>query len=148
MPSWISDLLGGVTLVDAILWVILISIIIGLIIKAWPFVRGLVAFVGIVPILLKLSDFIDDTTKTLEDHTETLSRQDVQIAAIHHETHKNDGSSIKDAMERVEVGVAGLYGEIDKVNITLQDLQSEDRRLQREIDERTQPTLDIEGEDE
>jgi len=126
MPEWISDLLGDLTVVQVVLWMLFFTLIIGLIVKAWPFIKGLVAFVGVVPILLTLPKFMEDVNKKIEE--------------IHHEVHFNDGSSAKDGILRVEVGVKGLYAEID-------ELKRRDSELQSQIIDKTihpqQPTLDL-----
>ena len=57
-----------------------------------------------------------------------------QIDSIHHETHTNNGSSIKDALGRVEKGVSGLHGRMDDVDRQLTSLAREDEALWREIE--------------
>jgi hypothetical protein len=98
-------------------WILGILGIVGFIVKGWPKVK---ATVRLVDALSVLPDFIGRTDSTLTAHGETLVKQNEQLAGIYHETHKNDGSSIKDAtvrtenaVERIELGVKGLYDRVD-----------------------------------
>lgn len=77
--------------------------------KGWPWLRrfatAIVNFATIVDAVQDLPAFIDRTDKTLE-------KQNGQIADIHHEVHYNNGSSVKDGIQRVETGLAGLHVEV------------------------------------
>lgn len=99
--------------------------LVGLVVKLWPFISNAVA---IVNALVKLPQ-IDVR----------LGRLERQVDDIHHETHKNDGSSIKDAMGRVEEGVAGLHGRMDDVDRQLAVLTREDEALWAAIEETQNP---------
>jgi hypothetical protein len=122
MPEPVADFLGDVTVLQAVIWIaIAVTLIVGLV-KLWPIVRKAVK--------------LTDSLATLPDFIE---RTDKAIAEIHHEVHYNNGSSVKDAqrrteqaVERIELGVKGLYEKVD-------DLTAEDKRLQTQIDENTQP---------
>jgi len=99
-----------VTAAQIVAWVVCAVVVLVAFVKAYPFVRK--AF-KLVDALTDLPDFIEKTTTT-------LSTQDERIAEIHHETHENNGSSIKDslrrtenALDRVERGVKGLYDRMD-----------------------------------
>jgi hypothetical protein len=118
----------SISVFQAVGWALGIAVVLGLIIRAWPKIRALVA---LIDSLTGLQKFMLDTTTTLTD-------QNTQIAEIHHETHKNDGSSIKDAVirseqaiERVELGVKGLYERADQSD-------QSDREIRDEL-ERTRP---------
>ena len=64
--------------------------------KIFASVNGLPAFIA------RTDATLDTQNATLERHSQTLERQDERIAEIHHETHTNNGSSIKDAVVRTE----------------------------------------------
>lgn len=105
MNSW-QEFWESVSVAQAIIWILGILAVLAFFVKGWPKIR---AFVAVIDSLTGLPKFMSDTTRTLE-------AQDKKIADIHHETHKNNGSSIKDAvirteeaLERVELGVKGLY---------------------------------------
>jgi ABC-type siderophore export system fused ATPase/permease subunit len=96
----------AVTAVQVVAWVACATVVTVAFVKAWPWVRK--AF-KLVDALTELADFIPETRATLK-------LQDERIAEIHHETHENNGTSIKDSMrrtentlDRVERGVKGLY---------------------------------------
>lgn len=121
LPVWLQDVL----IIAGCL--ILIAAIIGFVRKTWPVLK---AFVLTVISLQTLPAFMESTTTTLKAQNATLAAQDdrqvaisnlldaqdLKIAEIHHETHENNGTSIKDsqhrtelALARVEKGVKGLY---------------------------------------
>lgn len=66
---------------------------------AWQTLSGFVATInalGALPgALISQEDFRIRTTAT-------LAAQDLKIEEIHHEVHFNNGSSVKDAIERIE----------------------------------------------
>lgn len=72
----------------------------------WRFVTRTV---NTINSLADLPDFIEKQEAFRQNTTATLRRQDEQIGQIHHEVNYNNGSSVKDAVARVEAGVAGLY---------------------------------------
>ncbi|MFF1875528.1 hypothetical protein, partial [Kitasatospora herbaricolor] len=117
IPPWLADWLHTVTLWDILLWLVGAAAVWLFIKKGWPavkrFATALNAFVKTVDAVTGLHSFIERTDATLK-------AQDARIAEIHHETHNNDGSSTKDsvdrteaAVERVELGVRGLYDRTD-----------------------------------
>lgn len=93
MPDW-GAILGDMTAAQLVLWVVAILLVGGAIVKGWPLIRD---SVKIADALLKLPDL----AKRVED--------------IHHETHKNNGTSIKDAVERVEESLEGIHGRLDQL---------------------------------
>jgi len=70
--------------------------------KGWPwlqaFARAIIKTAEVVNAVQELPEFITRTDAT-------LAAQDEQIADIHHEVHFNNGSSVKDAVTRVETTV-------------------------------------------
>lgn len=106
MPEWITVLVGDISAAQFLFWIVAVILLLGAVIKLWPFVKNAVA---IVDALVDLPAFIDRTDERIKD--------------IHHETHLNNGSSIKDstirtelAVERVELGVKGLYARTDELS--------------------------------
>jgi len=78
--------------------------------KGWPWIlgtaRAVLTFARVVDAVQELPDFIERTDKTLEAQNKILKSQDKQIADIHHEVHYNNGSSVKDAVKRIEDSLA------------------------------------------
>lgn len=71
-----------------------------------------------------------------------MQRTEKQVGEIHHEVHFNNGSSVKDAIVRVENGVRGLYGRMDESDQKLDehiDFSIAWKARLNEIEERTQP---------
>lgn len=119
MPDW-NTLFGDLRAAQVALWIVAAVLLIGLVVKLWPFVKNAVAIV--------------DALVALPAMTKQITQMQTQIDGIHHETHKNDGSSIKDAVARVEEGVSGLHGRMDDVDRQLASLASEDEALWRVFD--------------
>lgn len=116
LPGWLQTVLAITAIAGAL-------IAIGAFIrKTWPVV---IQFVQTVISLQTLPDFMDQTT-------ETLAGQNVKIAEIHHEVQFNNGSSVKDAVTRVEKsqkvalvnqqrledGIKGLYNRTEVLEQT------------------------------
>jgi hypothetical protein len=136
-------------------WLLAVAAVIGFIVgairgipPAWRFVTrfvGTVNNLAELPVeLAAMKTFREETKLTLAQQNVTLAKQnatlasqDQKIAEIHHETHFNNGSSIKDATVRIEEGVKGLYGEIV-------DLKQEDADLRSDF-EKTQPKHPTQG---
>lgn len=137
MPDW-TQIVPDVTLLQAVLWLVAVALLIGIVIKLWPFIRNAVA---IVDALVQLPAMLKQVAALLKE----FAAMKDQVASIHHETHKNDGSSIKDAVDRVEKtterleeGVIGLHGRVDDVDRQLTALAREDESLWEALD-RTDP---------
>jgi hypothetical protein len=116
VPDWLQQWLKDVGLWNLVLIILLAAaaawLIRRFITRGWPalkrFAIAILQFAKIVDAVADLPAFIERTDK--------------KLAEVHHETHKNDGSSIKDssdrtelAVKRVEQGVAGLYKEIESL---------------------------------
>lgn len=102
MNAW-TDFWGGVSVLQLAAWVVGLCAVFIFIYKSWPI---LTRFVTTINSLADLPRFMVTTAAT-------LAAQDVKIEEIHHEVHYNNGSSVKDAIGRVEKGVAGLYTRAD-----------------------------------
>lgn len=120
-----------VTFVQVAIWVACAVVVIVAFVKAWPWFRK--AF-KLVDALTGLAEFIPETKATLESQGEqldqikgTLTAQTAKLLEIHHETHENNGSSIKDSvhrvensLDRVERGVKGLYDRMDAAELEIE----------------------------
>lgn len=106
IPDWLATLLGDTSALQLVFWAIAIAALIGMLIKFWPLLTNIVV---IVNALVSLPKFMEGTTATLE-------AQNSKIAEIHHEVNYNNGSSVKDAVHRVEQGVKGIYVRLDSAD--------------------------------
>lgn len=122
IPDWLADLLANTSALQLIFWIGAIAALIAVLVKLWP---ALTKMVTIINAVSGLPAFITRTDQTLQTQNQALAGQDTKISEIHHEVHFNNGSSVKDAVIRVETGVAGLYGEVAKLNTADEDLRAD-----------------------
>lgn len=97
----LTRLFGDLTVVQLIVWVIAAVALLVLVVKLWPVITKFVATVNALsdlPEKLPKIDRIEKKLVTIES----------QVKDIHHETHFNSGTSIKDATVRIEEKVDGL----------------------------------------
>lgn len=126
MLAWLQALLGNTPAVTVILWVVGILVVLGGFLRglyrAWPFIKQ-----GVITInsLADLPRFMSTTAATLEAQDQGAKERDIQIAEIHHEVHYNNGSSVKDAVARVELGVKGLYERADAADQNAVELRED-----------------------
>lgn len=96
MPNW--DLLFGDLLAAQVAaWIVAFALVIVLITKVWPWVRRLVR---LVDALQELPEYMERTTKKIDQ--------------IHHEVNYNNGSSVKDAIARLDGNVLELVIRMDE----------------------------------
>ena len=105
-------------------------------VRFWPWLKKVIAF---VEALGKLPVFMSETNKTMAEQSKTMAEQSRRLADIHHEVHYNNGTSVKDAMDRVELGVKGIYHRLDGLEESVEDLHETDEKLSDQIEEQTQP---------
>lgn len=89
---------------QAVGWVVGAFVVLTFIVKAWPFIRN---FFLILDALIRLPEVIE------------------KVDEIHHEVHFNNGSSVKDAVIRIEVGVKGLHKRVDLIDRTAQEVRAD-----------------------
>lgn len=77
-----------VSVAQAVVWFIAAFAVLAFMVKAWPFIRNTFS---ILDALSTLPKFMEETAHKLE--------------SIHHEVNYNNGSSVKDAIVRIESGV-------------------------------------------
>lgn len=121
VPDWLQVLLADTSALQLVFWIGAIGALIAVVVKVWP---ALSQFVEIINATAGLPDYIkraDDRHKRLES----------KVDGIYHETHNNDGSSVKDAVDRIEKSIN------EEVKPTLLALAKADDDLWEEI-ERTQ----------
>lgn len=118
----VTALFADSPLLPIIFWIILIVALLLFLRKLWPSISKMVK---LIDALGQLPDFMSRTDTTLK-------AQDVKIDDIHHEVHYNNGSSVKDAIRRVEEtsgrlerGVAGLYDRADAADKADADLRAD-----------------------
>ncbi|MAP62381.1 MAG: hypothetical protein CMH34_01260 [Microbacterium sp.] len=119
-PDWLKFLLADTSALQLVFWAVAIIALLTALVRLWPFLKNAVQIVDALVQLPALS--------------KRVAAIQSQIDGIHHETHTNDGSSIKDAVGRVEKGVSGLHGRMDDVDRQLTSLAREDEALWREIE--------------
>ena len=123
MPSLSFDHLPGIAQ-SLILLTIVVTAIAGVISvsrKAWPVVRG---FVVTINALDELPRALTDQAAFRIATTATLAAQDLKIEEIHHEVNFNNGSSVKDAIIRVEENQAELIAAHERIETAQARLES------------------------
>lgn len=87
------------SLVAVIAWVVIAVIVILFLWKIWPLISKAVRAIDS---LGGLADHMEVTNAAIATLTADFGKMKASVDDIHHETHKNDGSSIKDAVKRIE----------------------------------------------
>lgn len=77
-----------VSVAQAVVWFVAAFAVLAFIVKAWPFIRNVF---NVLDALSTLPKFMQETSEKLK--------------SIHHEVNYNNGSSVKDAITRIESGV-------------------------------------------
>lgn len=97
----LARIFGDLTVVQLILWVVALGTLAFVVVKLWPVIKKFVATVDALsdlPAKLPKIDRIEKKVAAIE----------TKVQDIHHETHLNSGTSIKDATIRIEQKVDGL----------------------------------------
>jgi hypothetical protein len=141
MPPEFQTWAESVSLWQVIGWSAGIIAFVGFIVfmrkKGWPWIlgtaRAVLTFARVVDAVQGLPDFIERTDSTLQ-------AQNLQIADIHHEVHYNNGTSVKDGVQRVETGLAAVHAEVATVALELaqakEALTLSDARTRQDLEER------------
>lgn len=87
------------SLVAVIAWVVIAVIVILFVWRIWPLISK---SVRALDALGQLEKHMSDTKTTLQALDDRMDGLETKVNSIHHETHRNDGSSIKDAVKRIE----------------------------------------------
>lgn len=108
MPNW-TDLFGDLLAVQVAAWIAAFFLLLVLIVKVWPWIRGLVR---LVDNLQSLPAFMERTDQELKSQTEKISE-------IHHEVNYNNGGSVKDAVSRLDANVTELIERVGAAELTI-----------------------------
>ena len=142
-----KEILEGVDLWLAILWVLLVAAILLGVVKAFPVVRKFVTFVNDVageearqgfparPGLFDRIHSIEITQQSVSDKVDSIeiAQKDMagKVEKVHHELFPNSGKSLRDQTNRIEAKVSADYKEIGKIRDAVGDL---DGRLDEHIE--------------
>ena len=135
-----KEILEGVDLWLAILWVLLVAAILLGVVKAFPVVRKFVTFVNDVageearpgfparPGLFDRIHSIEITQQSVSDKVDSIeiAQKDMagKVEKVHHELFPNSGKSLRDQTNRIEAKVSADYKEIGKIRDAVGDLDS------------------------
>ena len=135
-----KEILEGVDLWLAILWVLLVAAILLGVVKAFPVVMKFVTFVNDVageearpgfparPGLFDRIDSIEITQQSVSDKVDSIeiAQKDMagKVEKVHHELFPNSGKSLRDQTDRIEAKVTADYKEIGKIHDAVGDLDS------------------------
>lgn len=114
----LRTLMGDLSAVQLVLWVLAAIAVIVFIVKMWPLISRFVATVN------ALAD-LPAKLETINAIEAKLVKIESQVQEIHHETHFNSGTSIKDATVRIE----------DKVDAMQELMESGDADLGARVDD-------------
>lgn len=140
-PPWLVDLLDSVSVWDAVVWVAVIVAGIWFIYKkGWQsviaFARGLVNAAEILTSVQGLPAYIERADARAATADARHDRLEAKVDGIYHETHNNDGSSVKDAVDRIEKSID------EYVKPTLVRLAASDDDLWAALDDTQKPEGD------
>ncbi|AXA97577.1 hypothetical protein CEP17_14765 [Microbacterium sp. PM5] len=111
--------------------------------KGWrgvvAFARGIINAAEILASVQGLPSYIERADARAEAADKRHDRLEGKVDGIYHETHNNDGSSTKDAVDRVEIGVKGLYGRMDAIEEKVLALSAADEELRAELEDTRNP---------
>lgn len=97
MPEWLS----GVDPAQAVVVVLVMAGVLWVTVKVWPVLRRMV-----------------QTVDTLSDLPERLQRIERQVGIVRGEVTHNGGTSLKDAVRRVEQGQAAQDAQLERLDST------------------------------
>lgn len=112
--TW-DEFWSSVSVLQAAAWTVGFLAVVAFLVKGWPKIRALV----------KLIDALAGLAKFMADTTATLKAQDRKIGDIHHEVRYNNGTSVKDGLDRVEKGVAAINVRLDVADKDRQELRED-----------------------
>lgn len=122
MPVVDWTFLASINLWQVAIIVVAIYVLARVLIQFWPWLKKVI---GLTDALGELPEFIV-AMRQFRDRTDTA------IADIRHEVKFNNGSSVKDAIGRVERGVAGLHEKVDEQKKTL---DAADAALRKDLED-------------
>ena len=136
-PSWLVEWLRSINLWDLILIACAVVAVIAFIRK-----KGWRSILATAKGILTL----DRILIAVQGLPAWQERVEKKVDGIHHETHKNDGSSIKDsqdrteaAVDRLERGMRGVYEQLADLRAADTRLEAADERLRADIENTFDP---------
>lgn len=99
----LEALLGDLSAVQVGFWIVAAILLIAAIVRLWPWITK---SIKTIDALAGLPDFMRRTEQFMK-------RTEARVEEIHHEVQFNNGSSVKDAVKRVETGMVGLHTKLD-----------------------------------
>jgi hypothetical protein len=102
-----------VSVAQAVVWFVGAFAVLAFVVKAWPFIRNMF---NILDALVNLPKYMDDTSEKLE--------------SIHHEVNYNNGSSVKDAITRIESGVMKAELHMKRQDQKMQEVETRMKTLE------------------
>ena len=139
-----------ITVAQLVLWLIAATLFLGLLgalgKKLWPLLKGSVV---LADLLKDLPAFMREMKAAVEamrlasaEQRADIAEIKVQLSEVHHEVHYNNGSSVKDAVDRTESGVYalsrdvnGLRDQMTAATGAIEDLHKKDAELDRRIED-------------
>lgn len=125
-PDWLKVILADMSALQLVFWLTAIGALIAVVVKLW---KPISLFVQIINATAGLPEYI----ARADERHERLERK---VDGIFHETHNNDGSSVKDAVDRIERSIN------KEVKPALEQLARSDDDLWAELDRTQEPTED------
>lgn len=105
MPTWITDLIPVTP------WLAAIGVLIWVAVKVFPFLRKITHFIDDVageparagvPACPGLMERLSVVEEKQDEQSVALAQQSVSLAVVKHEVTTNHGSSLKDAVKKLE----------------------------------------------
>lgn len=112
--------------VGATLLLVFLGALFVLVRRAWRALSVVIRIGDALPALVKLPAFMDRTDATLE-------AQNAKIDEIHHEVNYNNGSSVKDAIARVETTTSTLAKTVRGNTTKLTTMQRNQGRIEKGV---------------
>jgi len=105
MPAWITDLIPVTP------WLAAIGVLVWVAVKVWPFLRKITHFIDDVageparpgiPARPGLMERLGTVEEKQDEQSVSLAQQSAALAVVQHEVTTNHGSSLKDAVKKLE----------------------------------------------
>lgn len=123
-PDWLVDFLDGISLWDAIAILATTTAVVWFIAKkGW---RSVIAFARSILTLAKILESVQGLPRFID-------RTDEKLLSIYHETHNNDGTSLKDSSDRTELALRGLDTRLGEAIASLEGLHGRMDVVEREV---------------
>lgn len=114
--DWVTPVSVWQTTATISILIVAIFIVVRMLMRFWPWLRKVMA---LFDALAKLPKFIVDVMAFIEKVVKYMHDNNEAIGEIRHELTTNNGSSVKDAVKRVEIGVVGLHEKVDEQKVAL-----------------------------